>query len=77
MSKPKKRGFNGLMKFLTHPYRLMSINKSSLEERQVTEFKGYQLVVFGFYSFLVLFIVSFLIFLLTKSSTFTKDKKPN
>ena len=61
MSKPKKRGFNGLMKFLTHPYRLMSINKSSLEERQITEFKGYQLVVFGFYSFLVLFIVSFLL----------------
>lgn len=61
MSKPKKRGVNEVMKFLAQPYRLMSINKSSLEERRVTEFKGYQLLVFGIYSALVLFVVSFLL----------------
>ena len=81
MSKPKKGGSNGLMKFLAQPYRLMSINKSSLEERQITEFKGYQLLVFGIYSALVLFVVSFLLIAyspvknLVPQTGFSKNKK--
>ncbi len=61
MSKSKKPGLNFIIKFLAQPYRLMSINRSSLKEMEITEFKGYQLVVFGAYSFFIVFVASFLL----------------
>ena len=55
----KKKNNNWIVKYLTHTFSVISINRSSLEERKITEFKGYQLLALAVYSSLLILIVSF------------------
>ena len=55
----KKKNNNWIVKYLTHTFSVISINRSSLEERKITEFKGYQLLALAVYSSLLIMIISF------------------
>ena len=50
---------NWIVKHLSNNFSVTSINRSSLKENKITEFKGYQLLAFGIYSAFLIVIISF------------------
>lgn len=57
MAKSKKRHLH----FFFKTYKVSSVNKSSLEERPIVSFRGYQLIIYGCYIIFILLCVGFLL----------------
>jgi len=61
MIKSKKNKFKSLFKFLFRTYRVISLNKSSLQENLMVSFKGYQLFACFLYLCILLLLLTFML----------------
>jgi len=61
MAKSKNRYLDLFLSFFLKSYRISSINKSSLKERPIVSFLGYQVFAYSVYLFFLLLLVAFLL----------------
>ena len=65
MSKSKKSQKNSFLKFFIQSYKISVLNKSTLKERAMANFKGYQLFIYFLYFFVFIVFIVFLLFAYT------------
>ena len=65
MSKSKKTKKNSFLKFFIQSYKISVLNRSTLKETGLANFKGHQLFIYFLYFFICLVFIIFLLFAYT------------